>query len=173
MGPSCHMASAKKTLSRVQRLSCLGITGVIHTTLTGAMEALTGLPPLDLAIQGEASQRHIVSGVWDVGLTFTPSWDIVVYCCGFRGLTKYLMWELMLWDQILTLNPNIGWLCWLEKSGPEDQGLLQKLKGLSGSHMNPGWKGLGLGSRGNLREEGSVRCSFAVRDICYLGLCSL
>jgi hypothetical protein len=53
-GPGCQMASAKKILSRIQRLPCLGITGVIHTALTGAMEALTGLPPLDLAIQGEA-----------------------------------------------------------------------------------------------------------------------
>jgi hypothetical protein len=30
--PGCQMASAKKWLSRVQRLACLGITGAIHTT---------------------------------------------------------------------------------------------------------------------------------------------
>jgi hypothetical protein len=48
------MASAKKRLSTVQRFACLGITGVICTTPTGAMEALTGLPLLDLLIQGEA-----------------------------------------------------------------------------------------------------------------------
>jgi len=43
--PGCQMASAKK-LSKVQRLACLGIS----TTPTGAMEALTGLPLLDLVI---------------------------------------------------------------------------------------------------------------------------
>jgi hypothetical protein len=29
--PGCQVASAKKGLSRVQRLACLGITGAIHT----------------------------------------------------------------------------------------------------------------------------------------------
>jgi hypothetical protein len=47
------MAGAKKQLSRVQRLACLGIMGAIHNTPTGAVVALTGLPPLDLVIQGE------------------------------------------------------------------------------------------------------------------------
>ena len=47
---SCQMTSVKKRLSRVQRLACLGITGAMHTTSTGAMEALTGPPSLDLAI---------------------------------------------------------------------------------------------------------------------------
>ena len=37
-------ASAKKKLSKVQRLACLGITGAIRTTPAGAMEALIGLP---------------------------------------------------------------------------------------------------------------------------------
>jgi len=37
------MASAKKRLRKVQRLACLGVTGAIYTTLTGAMEVLTGL----------------------------------------------------------------------------------------------------------------------------------
>ena len=52
--PGSQTASAKKILSRVQRLVCLGIMGVIRTSSTGAMEALTGRPPLDLAIQDEA-----------------------------------------------------------------------------------------------------------------------
>jgi len=52
--PGCQSASAKKKLSKVQRLACLGIMGVIHTTpTTGAMEALTGLPPLESVIEGE------------------------------------------------------------------------------------------------------------------------
>jgi hypothetical protein len=41
------MATVKKRLSRIQRLACLGITGVMRTTPTRAMEALTGLPPLE------------------------------------------------------------------------------------------------------------------------------
>ena len=48
------MASAKKRLSRIQRLARLGITGPICTTPTGAMEAFTGHLPLDLVIQSEA-----------------------------------------------------------------------------------------------------------------------
>jgi len=59
------MASAKKRLSRVQRLACLGITGAIRTTPTGAVETLTGLPPLDLVIQGEA--RSAVHHLWSLG----------------------------------------------------------------------------------------------------------
>jgi hypothetical protein len=59
--PGCQTASTKKKLSKVQRLACLGITGALRTTPTGAMEALVGLPPLDLVIQGEArstAHRH-------------------------------------------------------------------------------------------------------------------
>jgi hypothetical protein len=58
----CQTASAKKKLSRVKRLACLGITGAIRMTPTGAMEALTGLPPLDLVIKGK---DHLWSlGCW-------------------------------------------------------------------------------------------------------------
>jgi len=49
----CQTANTKKRLNRVQRLACLGITGAMRTT-PGAMEALTGLPALELVIQGEA-----------------------------------------------------------------------------------------------------------------------
>jgi hypothetical protein len=59
------MAGAKKTLSRVQRLVCLGITGEIRTTPTGALEALTGLPPLHLVIQGEV--RSVAYHLWSLG----------------------------------------------------------------------------------------------------------
>jgi len=44
--PGCQMASAKKRLSKVQRLACLGVTGAIYMTPTGAMEVLTALSPL-------------------------------------------------------------------------------------------------------------------------------
>jgi hypothetical protein len=56
-------AGAKKTLSRVQRLVCLGIMGAICTNPTGAMKALTGLPPLDLVTQREARSAALESGM--------------------------------------------------------------------------------------------------------------
>jgi hypothetical protein len=50
----CQTASAKKRISKVQTMACLGITRAIHMTPIGTMEALNGLLPLDLLIQGEA-----------------------------------------------------------------------------------------------------------------------
>ena len=58
------MASAKK-LSKVHRQACLGITGVIRMTLTGAMEALIGLPLLELVIEGEV--RSAARRLWSLG----------------------------------------------------------------------------------------------------------
>jgi len=77
--PGCQKVSAKKRLSKVQRLACLGTMGAIHMNTTGAMEELTGHPQLDLVIQGRQGRRHIASVVWGVGLTFTPMKDIVAY----------------------------------------------------------------------------------------------
>jgi len=63
--PGCQTASAKKKLSKVQRLACLGITGAIHTTPAGAMEALVGLPSQDLVIKREA--RSAAHCFWSLG----------------------------------------------------------------------------------------------------------
>jgi len=63
--PDRQTTSAKKRLSKVQRFACLGITGAIRTTPTGSMEALTGLPPLDVVIQGEASSA--AHRLWSLG----------------------------------------------------------------------------------------------------------
>jgi hypothetical protein len=41
--PGCEMARVKQLLGTIQRLACLGITGVMSTTPTNAMEALVGL----------------------------------------------------------------------------------------------------------------------------------
>jgi hypothetical protein len=81
--PSCQMANAKKRLSRIQRLTCLGTRGAIHTTHTGATEALTCLPSLVLEVQSEQEQLHIASGVQDVG----PS-----YLHPRQGHSSILMW---------------------------------------------------------------------------------
>ena len=63
--PGCQTASAKRKLSRVQRLACLGITGAIRTTPTNAVEALICLPPLDLVVQSEA--RSAAHRLWSLG----------------------------------------------------------------------------------------------------------
>jgi hypothetical protein len=63
--PGCQTATAKRKLSKVQRLVCLGITGAIRTTPTGAMEQLVGLPLLDLVIQGEV--RSAAHRLWSLG----------------------------------------------------------------------------------------------------------
>jgi hypothetical protein len=63
--PGCQMASAKKKLSQVQRLACLGIMGAIRMTPTGAKQMLIGLPPLDLVIEGKA--RSAAHRLWSLG----------------------------------------------------------------------------------------------------------
>jgi hypothetical protein len=63
--PGCQTASTKNKLSKVQRLACLGIMGALRTTPTGAIEALVGLHPLDLVIQGEA--RSAAHCLWSLG----------------------------------------------------------------------------------------------------------
>ena len=57
--PGCQTASAKKRLSKVQRLACLGIKRAIHMTPTAAIEARTGLAQLNRVIEVEArSETH-------------------------------------------------------------------------------------------------------------------
>jgi hypothetical protein len=63
--PGCETARAKQQLSTTQRLSCLGITGVMRTTPTNAVEALVGLPQLDMVVEGEA--RALVHRLWSLG----------------------------------------------------------------------------------------------------------
>jgi hypothetical protein len=82
------MASTKNKLSKVQRLACLGIMGPFHTTPTGAMEVLLGLPPLDLVIQGEARS------------------------------TAHHLWSLECWSYLHPQQGHSCILTWLQKSGP-------------------------------------------------------
>ena len=63
--PGCQTASAKKKLSRNQRLACSGITGAMLTTPTNAVEALICLPPLELVVQSEA--RSAAHRLWSLG----------------------------------------------------------------------------------------------------------
>jgi hypothetical protein len=59
----CQTSSAKKQVSRVQRLACLGIVGAMCTTPTSAMEALTCHLPLDLVVRARQGQLRIGFGV--------------------------------------------------------------------------------------------------------------
>jgi len=59
------MASAKKKLSKVQRLACLEIMGAMCTTPTNAVEALIYLPPLELVVQSEVGSA--VQRLWSLG----------------------------------------------------------------------------------------------------------
>jgi hypothetical protein len=77
------MPGAKKTLSKIQRLACLGITGKICTTPTGALEALNDLPPLDLVIQGEA--RSAAHRLWSLGC-----WAYLHTNCGHSSILMQL-----------------------------------------------------------------------------------
>ena len=63
--PGCQTASAKRKLSRVQRLACLWITGAMRTTPTNAVEAHICLPPLELVVQSEA--RSAAHRLWSLG----------------------------------------------------------------------------------------------------------
>jgi len=62
--PGCQTASAKRKLSRVQRLACLGITGAMCTTSTNAVEALICLPTLELVVQSEV--RSAAHRLWSL-----------------------------------------------------------------------------------------------------------
>jgi len=84
------MANAKRKLSRVQRLACLGITGAMRTTPTNAVEALICLPHWSWWFRVRLGQLRIDSGVWDVGLTYIPIEDITVFSCGFSSQIQYL-----------------------------------------------------------------------------------
>jgi len=57
--PGCQMANAKKRLSRIQRLACLGIAEAMHTTPSGAIEAHNDVPPLDLVTEDEARSEAL------------------------------------------------------------------------------------------------------------------
>jgi hypothetical protein len=71
--PGCQTASAKKQLSRIQRLACLGITGAMRLTPPSAIEVITCLLPLDLVVEGEA--RAAAHRLWSLGCWSDPHPD--------------------------------------------------------------------------------------------------
>ena len=75
----CHTTCAKRKLSRVERLTCLGITGAMRTTPTNTLEALICLTSLELVVQSEA--RSAAHRLWSLGcgLTYIPIEDTAVF----------------------------------------------------------------------------------------------
>jgi hypothetical protein len=45
---------SRTEISKIERLACLAITGVMKTSPTAAMEVLLGLPPLHVTIEVDA-----------------------------------------------------------------------------------------------------------------------
>jgi hypothetical protein len=54
--PRVRYNVSRPQLSKIQRLACLAITGVMKTTPTAAMGVLLGLPPLHVMIEVEANR---------------------------------------------------------------------------------------------------------------------
>jgi hypothetical protein len=52
--PRVKLKASQAELSKLQRMAFLGITGLMRTAPTAAMEALLGLPPLHLQAEAEA-----------------------------------------------------------------------------------------------------------------------
>ena len=77
--PGCQTTSAKRKLSRVQRLACLWITGVMDPTPTNSVEALICLSHWIWWFRVRLTQLRIDSGVWDAGLTYIPIGDTAVF----------------------------------------------------------------------------------------------
>jgi len=94
--PGWQTASAKRKLSRVQRLACLGITGDMRTTPTNTVEALVCLPPLDFVVSSEA--RSAAHRLWSLGC-----WS---YLHPNRGHSSILM-RLQQSDPILNMGVDV------------------------------------------------------------------
>jgi hypothetical protein len=146
------MSSAKKKLSRVQRLVCLQTMAEIHTTPSGCMEALTGLPLLDLVIQVKA--RSAVHHLWILGCWsyLHPNHGHSSILTRLQKSDPTLAWGSKLRGQLSILNPNMGLLCWREEwtRGP---GTPPIVKGVV--WFTHGSKA-GEGSMGNPSQEGSI-----------------
>jgi len=97
--PVCHTASAKKKLSRIQRLARLWRTGVMRTIPTSAVEALICLPPLELVVQGEA--RSAAHRLWSLGGCS--------YLHPNRGRSSTILMRLQQSDPVFNMGVDVMW----------------------------------------------------------------
>lgn len=66
--PRTLLSTCRNSLSKIQRIACMAITGAFRTTPTAAIEVLLDLPPLHIAIQTEARKslnRMKMNGLWN------------------------------------------------------------------------------------------------------------
>jgi len=153
----CQMASAKKRLGKVQRLACLGITGAICTSPTGTMEALTGLPLLDLLIQGEV--RSAAHRLWSLGCWsyFHPSQDHSCILTRLQKSDPTFNMGVEVMKPVFNPEPKYRVTMLTREEWTRGPGTLPAVKGLIWFTNGPElWRGPGLGSMGNLRTEGSA-----------------
>jgi len=77
--PGCQTSSAKRKLSRVQRLACLGIMELCTLLPPMLWKHLSASPHWIRWFKVRLGQLHIDSGVWDVGLTYIPIEDTAAF----------------------------------------------------------------------------------------------
>jgi hypothetical protein len=149
---------------------------VIRTTPTGAMEALTGLSPLDLVIQGEV--RSAAHWLWSLGC-----WS---YLHSSRGHSGILM-QLQRLDPVFnmgvdvmrpTFNCEPKYRVTILTRGKWNRGpWTPVVKGLilfmDGSRMtgDRGWSLWAIFGKKAQYLCGKVCCSFSGWGICHLGMC--
>jgi hypothetical protein len=155
--PGCEMARAKQVLRSVQRLACLGITEPMCTKPTNAMEALVVLPPLDLVVQGEAtaSAHHLWSlGSWSY---LHPNSGHTTILVRLHQLYPVFNMRVDVMRPAYNFEPKYRVKLLSRKDWTIGTGTPPIVKGhvwfTDGSWME---EGLGLGSMGNLTEEGSA-----------------
>jgi hypothetical protein len=161
--PGSQTASYKKRLSRVQRLACLGTTRAICTTPTDGKQALTGLPPLDLVIQGEAwSAAH---RLWSVGC-----WSCLHPNRGHSTLTRLQKSEpvftigVNVMRPAFNLEPKYSVTMLTREECTTGPGTLPVVKGLVRFKVGPRqWRGLGWGVWAILRNK----AQYPSRKTCY------
>jgi hypothetical protein len=69
--PRLSDCKCQETTKQDTKICTIRDNGAMRIT-TGAMDALTCLPTLNLVVQARQGQLHIDSDVWAVGLTFSP-----------------------------------------------------------------------------------------------------
>jgi hypothetical protein len=147
--PGCQSARVKKKPSSIQRLTCLGITGAMWTTHTGAKEELLCLPLLESVVLSEA--RSAAHRLWSLGC-----WS---YLHPNGGHNSVLM-RLQQSDPIFSVGvdttrptfnfePKYRVTISHREDWTKGPGAPPEAKGSSGSQMGPRWRGPGLGSMGN------------------------
>jgi hypothetical protein len=175
--PGCETTRANQVLSSAQRFACLGITAAMRTT-TNAMEALVGLPPLDLVMQGEA--RASTHRLWSLG-----SWSYLHSNSGHSTILARLHQS----DPIFNMRADVMRPAYnfepkyrVELLSRKDwtigTGTPPLLRGMSGSQMGPGWRGrtgAGVYGQSNGRRLSlplGQYASLSGRSVCHFGLCS-